>query len=342
MDIKVEQNLSQKFSDKWSMGSPVITLEPFFASLAAMNPHTNLDTTDIIAHAKTLSLMLGFACDKPGHFGLNNRAAAFHVALVNNTLVIERLSKDYRADFTSDLGQLSRQETFAKRIAQMQASEDNMSSVHYHALRYAIGPLNCVAIVRINAALGNTSLPPFNFDQNSLGIPTAQGFTTVRRGGRGVPTGAVVSITTRTMPPMESGSRRINGRGHLKLQPRWVAQAWCKRPAHIVLGHVEPAPPHDPEHVFRLSRIGLRPAEPVLATIDNMWQLELRKLVVLLRRLRDTAKSAGGSCVLTCMPAQKASGDKPAVPRKYELFTCSPAIEPLVLDWHAKRFWSKR
>lgn len=212
---------------------------------------------------------------------------------------------------------------------------------HFHALRYALAHLNCVVITPVDAATGNVSLPPLTIPDKSLEPLQASGSIKVKMSGRGVPPGAVIKLMTGVVG-RESSDRRLNYKGQLKIKPAGQAKIWFERPTTILQGHVEPAPPGAPEGTGRLIRVSAREARPILDQVEDACQLELRQLVTLLDQLRDTARKVGGSCILTCLPPQKDASGGVKVPAKFEVYKCGPEAEPLVLDWHVERFWSKK
>ncbi|CAN8102051.1 unnamed protein product [Discula destructiva] len=327
----------------WSMGNPRASHEPFFASLAAMNPRANFDSTDVIAHSGILLTLMGIARGHFKQFPSSNVAMALHVTLVQNTLVIKRLT----APNKSSAGRGSSPTihgSFLNKITQMKSYEEDISPDHYHALRYEVGPLRCVAIVPIDAATSDAALPPVTFHEKSLGISNGPGSANIRRGGRGVPPAAVTKIMTGVLDASKGGGNRISATGHLKFTvASRMAQIWFTRPVNIVQGHLGPAPPGAPEDSYRLSRVSVRTVKPILDHIEDIWQMEFRKMVTFVEQLKISARKAGGSCVITYQPPQKAGESSPTdVPGKFELYKCRPGMDPIILDWHVDKFWSKK
>lgn len=334
-DLKPEAVCEQPTSD-WTLGSPQASFEPFFASLTAMNPFANFDDTDVIAWAGTLNLLLGVVRGNLKPLGVSV-SAAFHINLIKNTILIKRLQ------FSSEEGNmLGRGMTptlagsFMNKITEIKSDED-MPRDHAHALRYDLAHFHCVVITPVDAATGNATLPPFNSPNN----PGGSGSVNVKIGGRGAPPRAVTKVMTGTVSS-EANGRRFNYKGQLRLKPPVQAKIWFERPSHIIQGHLEPSPTKGPTETARLCRVSVRETKQMLDQTEDACQLELRKLVALLDRLRDIAKKAGGSCVLTCLPPRDNKDGSAKLPAKFEVYKASSEAESLVLDWHVERFWSKK
>ncbi|KAJ4419382.1 hypothetical protein N0V82_004964 [Gnomoniopsis sp. IMI 355080] len=340
VDLKPEVVCDQSNSD-WTLGSPRISFEPFFASLASMNPLANFDDTDVIARSGTLYLLLGVVRGNLRQLGVSN-TTAFHMKLVKNTLIIKRMHYPNTHGHTLGRGMTpTLTGGFTNKITEMKAVDDNMPPEHCHAVRYNLAHLSCVVVAPVDAATGNAALRPLDVPSKSLERPYTSESVSVKMGGRGVPPGAVTKLMTGLIASEESG-RRVNHKGQLKIKTAVQAKIWFERPRTILQGHLEPAPPGAPEDTARLSRVSAREATPILDQMEDACQLELRKLVTLLDRLRNIARRAGGSCILTCLPPQKGDSDGEKVPAKFEVYKCGSGVEPLVLDWHIERFWSKK
>lgn len=343
VDLKPEVVCDYSNSD-WTLGSPRVSFEPFFASLASMNPLANFDDTDVIARSGTLYLLLGVVRGNLKPLGVSN-ITAFHMTLVKNTLIIKRMHYPETKAHTLGRGTTpTLTGGFTNRITEMKASDDkddNMPPDHCHAVRYNLAHLSCVVVAPVDAATGNAALRPLDAPGESLERPYVSNPVNVKMSGRGVPPGAVTKLMTGVIGSEESG-RRVNHKGQLKIRTAVQAKIWFERPKTILQGHLEPAPPGATEDTARLSRVSAREATPILEQMEDACQLELRKLVALLDRLRNIARRAGGSCVLTCLPPQKDDSDGGKVPAKFEVYKCGSRVDPLVLDWHIERFWSKK
>lgn len=339
MDLKPESMQEVPNSD-WALGNPQASFEPFFASLATMNPQANFDNTDVIARAGTLLLLLGVARGNLKQLGAAHLSVAFQIALVKNTLIIKRIQHPTKGNALGRGLTPTMTGGFAKTIAEMRASENDINPDHSQAVRYDLAHLRCVVVHPVDAATGNTSLPPLTVPDKSQEIPQLSESIQVRRGGRGVPPGAVTKFMTGFMG-YESNGRKLNYKGQLKIKPAGLAKIWFERPKAILQGHLEPAPPGAAEGTLRLARVSVRETRPMLDQTENACQLELRRMVTLLDRLRDTARRAGGSCVLICLPEQESESGGAKVSAKFEVYKSGPDAERLVLDWHVERFWSE-
>lgn len=318
----------------WPMGVPQESFEPFFASLAAMNPRANFEKTDVIAHTSTLHLMMGVARGTFAQFGKSNLPFAFHASMVNGTLLIKKLGQFDRPEGLGRGASPTVNSSFLNKITEMKPGVEDASSEHYQALRYDIGPMRCVAIVPVEAAIGNDTLPPLTFDDKL--IPGTPGSVNVRNGGGGVLPTAVAKIYTAGQETAGQQSRVSNG-GHLKLKHRRMATMWLTRPNNILEGHLKAEYQGIRADVPRkLLRVTIRSVKHTLAHIEDVWQLDFRRLVTVLDVLRNVAQDAGGSCILTYHPPVREPFHKPS---KFELHKCSAEAPPLVLDWHVKQFW---
>lgn len=348
VDLKPEAVCEEPTSD-WTLGSPQTSFEPFFASLVSMNPHTSLDDTDVIAWSSTLNLLLGVVRGNLRQLRVST-SAAFHISLINNTILIKRLQ------FPSKEGNnLGRRLTptltgsFMNKITELKASDERMPPDHSHAVRYDLAHLRCVVIRPVDAATGNASLRQLVMAKN----PVPQGSVNVKRGGQGTPPSAVAKVMTGRVGA-EGNKRRLNYKGQLRIKPPALANLWFERPKTLIQGHLEsplsssptPSPSSSSsdgsEETARLCRVSVRETEAMLDQTEDACQLELRQLVALLDRLRDTARRAGGSCILTCLPPRENKNGDGKLPAKFELYKCGPEAERLVLDWHVERFWSKK
>ncbi|KAJ4390151.1 hypothetical protein N0V93_007625 [Gnomoniopsis smithogilvyi] len=337
VDLKPEAILSQRNSD-WTLGNPETSFEPFFASLSSMNPLANFDSTDVIARSGSLYQLLGVVRGNLRPLGISS-AIAFHMTLVKNTLLIKRIQY---SDTTLGRGLTpTLTGSFMNKITEMRAPDDEMPPDHYHAVRYDLAHLRCVTITPVDAATGNASLPPLSIPDNAPKLSQASESVKVMISGRGVPPGAVTKLMTGFMSP-DASRRRVNYKGQLRIKPAGQSRLWFDRPKTILQGHLEPAQPGAPEDAARLTRVSLREAGPILDQMEDACQLELRKLVALLDRLRNIARRVGGSCILTCLPPEKDESGGIKVTAKFDVYKCGPEVEPLVLDWHVKQFWSKK
>lgn len=324
----------------WTLGNPQASFEPFFASLAAMNPLSNFDSTDVIAHSGTLLLLLGVARGTITQLGASNTAVAFHITLIKNTLIIKRMQNPTKGHTLGRGSTPTMTGSFMNRITEMKASEESINPDHSQAVRYDLAHLRCVVITPVDAATGNTSLGPITIAENNVETRQTSESVKVIKGGRGVPPAAVTKVMTGVMG-FEPNMRRLNYRGQLKIKPSGQAKIWFERPKVILQGHLEPASLGASADSSRLARVSVRETEPLLEQVDNACQLELRRLVTLLERLRSTTRRVGGSSILTCLPPEKSESGGVKAPARFELYKCGPGAERLVLDWHVKRFWSK-
>lgn len=334
-DLKPEAVCEQPDSD-WTLGSPQASFEPFFASLIAMNPFANFDNTDVIARSATMNLLLGVVRGSLNQLGVS-WGTALHITLVKNTILIQRLQ------FPSNDGKLlgrgmtpTFNGSFMNKITEMKASGEEMPRDHSHAVRYDLAHLHCVVIRPVDAATGDATLPSFPPPNE----PETSGSVNVKMGGRGVPPRAVTKVMTGVVGS-EGNKRRVNYKGQLRIKPPGLSKIWFERPSHLIQGHLEPSPTKEPTETARLSRVSVRETNQMLDQTEDACQLELRKLVALLDRLRETARKAGGSCVLTYLPARAQKNGGPKLPAKFEVYKSGPEAKPLVLDWHVERFWSK-
>lgn len=334
-DLKPEAVCEQPDSD-WALGSPQASFEPFFASLTAMNPFTNFDNTDVIAWSATLNLLFGVVRGSLNQLGVSF-GTALHISLVKNTILIQRLqfpSKDGNVLGRGKTPTLNG--SFMNKITELKASGEEMPRDHSHAVRYDLAHLRCVVLRPVDAATGDATLPPFT----PASKPEALGSVNVKMGGRGVPPRAVTKIMTGTVGS-EAKERRLNYKGQLRIKPPGLAKIWFERPSHLIQGHLEPSPTKGRTETARLCRVSVRETKQMLDQTEEVCQLELRRLVALLDRLRDIARKAGGSCVLTCLPPRENTNGGPKLPAKFEVYKSGPEAERLVLDWHVERFWSK-
>lgn len=335
---------SETSSGKWSMGSPQSSFEPFFASLAAMNPRAKFDNTDVIARATELQMLAGVARRNFKPFGNANQAQGFQFQVVKNTLLIKKLLNTKRSGRTLGRGMTpTLQGSFFNKITEMQPSEKDISPDHYQAMRYDMGPLHCVAITAVDAGTGSDSLPRVKVFNTSALIPKGPHFVDVRQGGRGVAPSSV-AIVNAGIVDREGVSPAVNSRGTLKMRPGKLFATWLRRPASIVQGQLEQASlsPGASEEAAQLTRISVRNPKAIFHFIEDAWALEFRKLIVLLRQMRDVATKAGGPCILTYQPPKRPYTAGPITePAKFEIYKCTPEAAPMVLDWHVEQFWSK-
>lgn len=339
VDLKPVASLSQP-SSEWALGSPQFSFEAFFASLASMNPRANFDSTDVIARSGILYLLLGVVRGNLRPLGASG-VVALHMTVVNNTLLIKRIQySDKEGNILGRGLTPTLTNSFMNKITEMTASDDDMPPNHSHAVRYDLAHLRCVVITPVDAATGNASLPPLSIPDKFVALAQTPESVKVKMSGRGVPPGAVTRLMTGVVDS-DTSRRRVNYKGQLKIKPAVQTKFWFDRPRTILQGHMESAPPGAPEGTVRLSRVSAREAGSILDQMEDVCQLELRKLVTLLDRLRNIAKKAGGSCVLTCLPAQKGEAGGANIPPKFEVYECGPEVKPLILDWHVERFWSK-
>lgn len=340
VDLKPEANQDFPNSD-WALGNPHVSFEPFFASLAAMNPLANFDKTDVIARSSTMCLLLGVVRGTIAQLGASNIAVAFHIALVNNTLIINRIQNPAKAHTLGRGSTPTMTGSFTKRITEMKTTEENINPDHSQAVRYDLAHLRCVVITPVDAATGDASLPPLIAPDQPLGVSQAAESVKVKRGGRGVPPGSVTKIMTGVMSA-GSNDRRLNNKGQLKIKPSGLTKIWFERPKAILQGHFEPVTSSASGDTSRLARISIREVEPLLNQTEDACQLELQRLVTLLERLRNTARRFGGSCILTCLPSQASTSGGAKLPARFDLYECGSRPQPIVLDWHVERFWSKK
>lgn len=335
---------SESQSGQWSMGSPHNSFEPFFASLAAMNPQANFDKTDVIARANDLQQLTGFARGNMNNYGVGNVALGFQFQVVNNTLLIQKLLNTRWGGQTLGRGMTpTLQGSFFNKITQMNHSHRHVSPDHYQAMRYDLGPLHLVAITPVDAATGEETLPPTNISDTSSLMPKGPGFVDIRQGGRGVAPIAVAHIHT-SVTNRPGTAQAVSARGNLRLLPAKMFKLWLQRPASVVQGHLErdPQSSSSSDETARLTRISVRDTKHIFGTIEDIRQIEFRKLPVLLNRLRETAIEAGGPCIITYQPSKKTRPGGPVeVPSRFEIYKCNPEAPPIVLDWHVKKFWSR-
>lgn len=338
VDLKPEAVCEQTNSD-WTLGSPQASFEPFFASLASMNPNTNLDNTDVIAWSSTLNVLLGVVRGNLRPVGVST-SAAFHITLINNTILIKRLQFSSKEGNSLGRGMTpTLTGSFMNKITEMKASEEKMPPDHSQAVRYDLAHLRCVVIRPVDAATGNASLPQLIMAKK----PVPQGSVNVKRAGQGTPPSAVAKIMTGRVGS-EANERRLNYKGQLRIKPPGQAKIWFERPKTLIQGHLEPPSTSSGGSVetARLCRVSVRETGAMLDQTEDACQLELRQLVALLDRLRNAARRAGGSCILTCLPPRENKSGGAKLPAKFELYKCGPEAERLVLDWHVERFWSKK
>lgn len=334
-DLKSEAVCELPDSD-WALGSPQASFEPFFASLTAMNPFANFDNTDVIARSGTLNLLFGVVRGSLNQLGVS-WGTALHITLVKNTILIQRLqfpSKDGNALGRGKTPTLNG--SFINKITELKASGEEMPRNHSHAVRYDLAHLRCVVLSPVDAATGDATLPPFTPPSK----PDTVGSVNVKMGGRGVPPRAVTKVMTGAVGS-EANERRLNYKGQLRIKPPTMAKIWFERPSHLIQGHLEPSSTKGPTETARLCRVSVRETNQMLDQTEDACQLELRRLVALLDRLRDIARKAGGSCVLTCLPRRTTKNGDGKLPAKFEVYESGPEVKRPVLDWHVERFWSK-
>lgn len=341
MEFQAEMSSSADKAPKWPMGNPHSSFEPFFNSLAAMNPKAKFDKTDVIARAADLQRLMGFACGTFLNLGNANVAHGFQFELVKNTLLIKKLLNTRRGGKILGRGMSPTfQGAFINRVTEMAPSEEDVSPDHYQAIRYHLGPLHCVAITSVEAASGDDSLPPIAFHGTSPLLPKDAVSVDVRHGGRGVPPTAVTQFQTAVTNRPPTNNEPVSARGHLKMKPAAMLKTWLSRPASILQGHLRYT--DESGETALLTRINVRDTKIVFATIEQTWALELRRLVVLLGRMRETVRKAGGPCILTYQPPKREySGGPMVVPAIFEIYKANAEAGPVVLDWHVKHFWSE-
>lgn len=113
--------------------------QPMFRALQIMRPGYKLDDVDIIINRNVLRALLRFAKgQRVEDFRLN-------LAMMKNTLLV---TPKLRTAFEGQTGQLGRlfERTFTKA-----ASEEQARGTHHRAIRYKIGPLNCVVLFECDA-----------------------------------------------------------------------------------------------------------------------------------------------------------------------------------------------
>lgn len=134
---------------------------PMFRALQIMRPGYKLDDVDIIINRNVLQSLLRFAKgQKSENFRLN-------LAMIGDTLLVTPHLRTAFEGRTELLGRLF-ERTFTKA-----ASKEQARGTHHRAIRYKIGPLDCVVLFECDAQIDDAAFRALEKDGYSWKEPNA-------------------------------------------------------------------------------------------------------------------------------------------------------------------------
>lgn len=289
-----------------------------------MKPNLRLDDVDIMVQGTALFYLLMIASDRMGGvFGGMTTGVAFDIVLMNNTLVIQRRS----SSLSTKNGLSTKLQEPSYKAATIPVTGVKNSMHHYQLLRYNIGSLACLVSVHVKGtvqvlpAARERSRPQKTRSVHGIDvIPTGQGVL--------APLAFQASFRRPDRDPQSALKRET------KRLSRRVPRLWINR--QTKLGVVDLIPPGQDAGSGGLTVVEL--GDKVMR-FEEQNQKGLKRLVRLLKTLRDTVRTHGGPCVVVVSDRK---GELLPENRTVHVYSAGPEEIPVLLDWHKDHFWSKK
>ncbi|CAG9998602.1 unnamed protein product [Clonostachys byssicola] len=267
--LPVTLELSQGGNDsstsrKW----PCYSFEPMFKAVGEMNPQMKFNDIDIICNRHSLRNLLLF-CGGTKYL----RSFRINLRLIQNTLLFE--THDTRPFLEAGFGRAF------ENAARTCPAEWKEGVSHYRALRYPLGELSCVVRCEVDASHSGTEEPSWtsppngpdlgelsrNFE-NSANIRSQNESETMRQAGlkHQAMAAEIKSVAFYTSPS------------------RWMPQLWFGRTPWLVCGTHSNGTFHE---------VTATNPGAFFHTWEDENQIELQKLVMVLKHLRAITRNSG-------------------------------------------------
>ncbi|PNY22475.1 Uncharacterized protein TCAP_07130 [Tolypocladium capitatum] len=288
--------------------------EPLAEAAAAMNPGFNFDEVDVVVNRHSLRKLLDFCGGRtPETFRVN-------LLMVRETLFIERSEKNARSLIrgTQNVGW---GKTFERTFTKYPAGLEN-STAHHRSLLYPIGNLNCVVRFELDACYQNVSDEAANLSclDSPLGnlslSDAAETNGTVDRPAKNPHELGVMDQSTQAEIKTSSNRKNPN-------ISKYLPQLWLGRTPWLIVGsHTD----------GNFGEISIIDAGARFTSWETRRQVELRKLVAVLARLRDAVRgNGGGNCV--------AIYEHGSTPRAIKVFASTMSRRALPDVW-IRKLWA--
>lgn len=260
---------------------PRFPYDPMFRALDIMNPNMKLTDVDVIADRNNLRTLLEFCQGKSvGPFRLD-------LHLTNNTLILVRKEERFSKRADGKGYGYNFEESFTTPAPGLEDATN-----HYRVIRYAMGPLNVVVRLEVDAYFEEsdpTEIPPDEAEENTTSYRSNhpevkpwfnfKGPLQVFEKGHVVPNSNMAELKTKVFrPDLEKHSYGL---------PAAKDQLWFGRTPHLIVGYYTAE-----TGVFH--RIRHMSGKELCATWETSMQEPLRKLVSLLAQVRDMLRAEPG------------------------------------------------
>ncbi|KAK4223146.1 hypothetical protein QBC38DRAFT_488322 [Podospora fimiseda] len=316
------------------------SFDPVFRALDIMNPDFRFDDIDLFAEAPIVADLFKWTIGRP------MKPFRFRVSLIHDTLVITYNPDKLRTEFGEKPESQGLSLGKAFEVAATRPGETR--GQNYRVVRNRIGPFSCALRYEADAAYYPPgSEPPEEEDPRDEDPPPFRGFgrgTAIPR-GRVVPQTDVAEIKAMTGPD-DYYERRDDEIIQEQDWMRWMDPgtfylAYFTRPSHFYATlYIQPM--RRLEAIFH--QISVADAQKKRDHWQESWihQSRLRRLVVLIRRLRDNVnKTKSKDCTLIVTPHGLFGKDEH---NKILIFERdkSQAKPSVICDADLKRYWDSR
>ncbi|KAK2755638.1 hypothetical protein CKAH01_17307 [Colletotrichum kahawae] len=273
LPVAVPKDRGTFFVDQNAARVPEFPFAPLFRATASMNPTFRFDDVDILVNRNSLRKLLDVSA------GRRQDSFRVNLHLVHQTLVIERCERTAR-ELISGSKNSGWGRNFERKFTKYPSGLED-STAHHRALRYQLGDLTCVVRFEVDACYEKTGE-----GSGSESLEGAMGRLTVEDSSEGI---AAPSQLPRQPPMAQEMAAEIKTAIKLKSPSAYMPQLWFGRTPWLIIGQHENG---------TFGQLKINDTAALFTSWEEKHQVDLRKLVTVLARLREAVAEHGGShCV---------------------------------------------